>query len=76
MTRRTHSLDQHIEARRRAEAEDEIYTDRSLSEKGTDGDRASGGPMWDCASYVCINELAVSVCFVLFVFFTAHGLFN
>lgn len=62
MARRGRSLDQHMEERGRAEAEDEIYTDRSLSEKGTRGDGASGGPMWECASYLCINELPASVC--------------
>lgn len=62
MARRIRSLDQHMEERGRAEAEDEIYTDRSLSEKGTRGDGASRGPMWERASYLCINELAVSAC--------------
>lgn len=62
MARRKRSLDQLMEERGRAEAEDEIYTDRSLSEKGTRGDGASRGPMWERASYLCINELAVSAC--------------
>lgn len=74
MKRRTQSLKPHTEESSRAEAEEEIYTNRSLSEKGAGGDGASGGPMWDRASYVCINELAVSACF--FPLFSAHGLFN
>lgn len=52
--------------RGRAEEDDEVYTDKSLSAKADRADSACGGPMWERASSFCINEPDFPACFVFF----------